>query len=113
MDQKTRKDRKDFTVAAKNIILRRHFVDQVPISELCKEHDLHVSTFYLWQKKLSEGTLGGGKTVASSREKELERKVAALEVRLVKKDGVIDKVTQEYVSQNVVLGRPERQVGCV
>jgi len=47
-----------FTQAQKFSILRRHFVDKVPVSDLCAEHKMHVSTFYLWQKKMFEGELG-------------------------------------------------------
>jgi hypothetical protein len=35
--------------------LRRHLLEQVLVSELCREHDLHPNMFYRWQKEFFEG----------------------------------------------------------
>ena len=99
-----------FTQAQKFSILRRHFVDKVPVSDLCAEHKMHVSTFYLWQKKMFEGELGDGKRQPPAREKDLERENAALKAKLAKKAGVIAEVTPEYVALKKVLGKSERSV---
>jgi len=29
-------------------ILRRHFLEKIPISDLCEEHGLHPTMFYRW-----------------------------------------------------------------
>ena len=100
----SRKERANFTQAEKAAILRRHFLDNVPVSELCAEYKIHVSTFYIWQKKMFEGGLGEGKVHVSGRERDLERKVAALEAKLSRKDAVIAEVTQEYVALKKSLG---------
>jgi uncharacterized coiled-coil protein SlyX len=42
----------------------------------------------------------------SSREQQLEKKVTALEARLVKKDEVIAEISQEYVALKKELGEP-------
>src|ERR1051326_6303053 len=34
-------------------ILRRHLLEQVPISELCEKHSLRPTVFYRWQKESS------------------------------------------------------------
>jgi transposase len=102
----SRKERCNFTLEEKATILRRHFVDKVPVSDLCEEYGMHVATFYLWQKKMFEGGLGDGSAKQSSREKDLERKVAALEARLAKKDWVIAEISQEYVALKKSLGEP-------
>jgi transposase len=99
--------RSSHTREEKALILRRHLVDKVPISDLCAEYGMHVTTFYTWQKRMFEGDLGGdGNAAHSSREKELERKVAALEARLAKKDSVIAEISQEYVALKKSLGEP-------
>jgi transposase-like protein len=36
-------------------LLRRHLLEQVPVSELCRKHDLHPNVFYRWQKEFFEG----------------------------------------------------------
>lgn len=101
-----RKERCNFTREEKANILRRHLVDKVPLSDLCAEYKMHVATFYGWQKKLFEWGLAEGSAPQSSKEKELERKVAALEARVAKKDSVIAEVTQEYVTLKKSLGEP-------
>lgn len=83
-------------------ILRRHHIDKVPVSTLCEELGFQPSVFYGWQRELFaraphalEGRRGAGR--ASSREAELERKGAALEAKLAKKDHVIAETSQEYI----------------
>src|SRR5439155_4088035 len=43
-----------FHSRGKSSILRRHFVDKVPVSELCEELGLRPTVFYRWQKELFE-----------------------------------------------------------
>lgn len=94
----------------KAAILRRHHIDKVPVSALCEELGLQPSVFYHWQRELfarapqmlANGRGGRG----SSREAELERKVAALEAKLAKKDHVIAEISQEYVDLKKELGEP-------
>jgi transposase len=45
-----RKARKNYTPVEKVAILRRHLIDRVPVSDLCDEHQLSPTLFYLWQK---------------------------------------------------------------
>ena len=42
--------RRHFTGQEKVGILRRHLVENVPVSELCEEHGIHPTLFYRWQK---------------------------------------------------------------
>jgi transposase len=51
MKQKPKRYSPDEEVA----ILRCHLQEQVPVSELCWEHDLHPNVFYRWQKEFFEG----------------------------------------------------------
>ena len=44
--------------------------------------------------------------VARPREKELEKKVTALETKLAKKDGTIVEISAEYVEPKKELGEP-------
>ena len=41
-----RRERKHYTAEEKVAILRRHLLDQVPVSELCEEHGLQPTVFY-------------------------------------------------------------------
>ena len=49
-----RKPRKNYTPVEKVAILRRHLIDHVPVSDLCDEHQLSPTLFYLWQKQFFE-----------------------------------------------------------
>ena len=54
-----RKPRKNDTPVEKVAILRRHLLDHVPVSDLCDEHQLSPTLFYLWQKQFFENGSGG------------------------------------------------------
>jgi transposase len=49
-----KKQRKHYTPEEKVAILRRHQLEQVPISELCDKHGLQPTVFYPWQKEFFE-----------------------------------------------------------
>lgn len=94
----------------KAALLKRHHIDKVPVTTICEEKELQPSVFYQWQRDLFERApqvLGNGKPGrTSSREHELEQKVAALEAKLAKKDQVIAEISQEYVDLKKELGEP-------
>ena len=48
------KQGKHYTPEEKVAILRRHLLEQVPISELCDKHGLQPTVFYRWQKEFFE-----------------------------------------------------------
>lgn len=102
-----RKPRRNFTTDQKVAILRRHFVDKVPVSALCAEYELQPSVFYDWQRHVFENLAGALQpATTTSREKELERKVETLEAKLAKKDSVIAEISEEYVALKKELGEP-------
>jgi len=91
--------------------LRRHHVKKEEISAICEEMKLAPSLFYQWQRNLFanatlavEGGAGNGKK--SAREQELEKKVAALEAKLARKDTIIAEISAEYVDLKKELGEP-------
>ena len=49
-----KKQRKQYAPEEKVGILRRHLLEQVPISELCDKHGLQPTVFYRWQKEFFE-----------------------------------------------------------
>ena len=44
------RQRRHFTVEQKVAVLREHFLDKVPVSDLCEKHGIGVTLFYSWQK---------------------------------------------------------------
>jgi len=105
----SKRTRRNHSAEQKAALLKRHLVDKVAISEICNEAGIQPSLFYYWQRQLFENagtTLGAGAKGASSRERELEAKVAQLEVKLTKKDSVIAHISEEHVKLKKELGEP-------
>ena len=115
---KEKRTRRQFTTEEKAAILKRHLVDKIPVSDLCEEHHIRPSLFYLWQRQLWEnlGAVfenGNRADRRSGREESLSRTVeqlkadlAARDAKLAKKDRVIAEVTAEYVQLKNELGEP-------
>ena len=101
--------RRQFSPEQKAAILRRHLVDKVPVSDLCDEHDIQPTLFYLWQRQafehlsaaLQDGRTqrGQAQTVATER-----ARIAALEAQLAKKDSIIAWVSEEHLALKKKLG---------
>ena len=107
----SKRKRRQFTSEQKAQVLRRHMVDKVSVSDLCDEYKIQPSVFYGWQRQLVdnlavalEATSGKHSRQLATRERQLERKVEALEARLVKKEHVIAEISEEYVTLKKELG---------
>lgn len=96
--------RRHFSGEQKVKILRQHLLEDVPVSDVCDEHDLSPSQFYRWQKKLFERGGVAFDRKKKERERKLEKKVSALEEKLEKKDEVIAEVMESHVDLKKRLG---------
>jgi transposase len=108
-----RKPRRSFTPEQKATLLARHYVEKVPVSQLCEENDLQPSVFYYWQKQLFENAPSALQPGAAAASKQLVGKIEALEQQLARKDSVIAKkdeviawVTEEHIKLKKALGEP-------
>lgn len=99
----SRQTRKPYPATEKVAILRRHLVEQVPVSDLCEQYQLQPTVFYRWQKQFFEN---GAAAFASRREDSppLEKKVAALEDKLARKNEVLSELMEEHVKLKKELG---------
>jgi transposase len=89
----------------KAALLKRHLVDKIPVSQLCNENDLQPSVFYDWLRQLLERAPAAfAAPGSSSRERQLEEKIAALEAKLARKDSIIAEVSEDYVQLKKQLG---------
>ena len=106
IDNKNETQRRRLTPEQKIAILKAHLVDQKPISDLCDQHGIQPSQFYRWQQEFFER----GSLVFESRGEKpstaLERKVTALEEKLVRKDSVLAELMEEHVALKKALGEP-------
>ena len=98
-----RKSRKHYTSQEKVALLRKHLIDKVAVSEICRQANLQPTVFYRWQQELFENG-----TAAFERGKDptapLERKLQAMKEKLARKDEVIAELLEEHVSLKKTLG---------
>lgn len=86
-----------YTPDEKVAILREHFLDQKPVSEICRAHELHVNMFYRWQKTFFEGGAAAFEKSPSGQLGRMNRQIEALEAQLVMKNEVLAEITETYV----------------
>jgi len=99
--------RRRFTAQEKVAILREHFIDKVPVSQVCDKHGLNPTAFYRWQKEFFENGAAafegkGHRTEGKTRQ--LEQRVEALQAKLVRKDEVIGELLEDHVRLKKSLG---------
>jgi len=99
-----KKERKYYTAEEKVAILRRHLVEQVPVSELCDKQGLQPTVFYRWQKEFFEnGAAAFQKKGRPDHSAEQER-IAYLEKKIQTKDEVLAELMAEHVALKKTLG---------
>jgi len=98
------KKRKYYTPEEKVLILKKHLIENVPVSDICDQHDLHPTVFYRWQKQLFENGSLAFKNQKDSRLSKLEKKVGELEEKLIKKNEVVSELMEEHVALKKSLG---------
>lgn len=104
-----RKPRKHYTAQEKIAILRRHLIEKVPVSDLCEQHGIAPTLFYRWQTELFENGAAAlerknGHSPQAAKLAAAERRVAALETKLVQKNEVLGELMEEYVAVKKTLG---------
>jgi transposase len=92
-----RKPRKNYTPVEKVAILRRHLLDHVPVSDLCDEHQLSPTLFYLWQKTFFENGPAAFERKNAAPEGHLQRTIAALRDKLQRKNEVVSELMEEHI----------------
>ena len=100
----SRKQRRPHTADEKVAILRRHYLERVPISDLCREYAIQPTQFYRWQKQFFENGAAAFAPSAKPETAPLERKLAALEEKLARKNEVLSELMEEHVKLKKELG---------
>ena len=94
----SKKGRKVYSGQQKMEILKKHLVDKEQVSDLCDDYGVAPGMFYRWQKQLFEG----GEAVFTGPRKQVEepknKRIAALEAKLSRKDEVISELMEEYIA---------------
>ena len=99
-----RKKRHNYTPEEKVIILKRHLVERIPVSDLCDEYKLQPKVFYIWQQQFFEnGAAAFAKKDDSSQLKEKKR-IQQLEEKLNRKHEVLSELMEEHIKLKKELG---------
>lgn len=100
----TKKRRKKYSADEKVAILRRHFLDKVPVSDLCEEHGLHPTVFYRWQQALFENGASAFQRDMKRDETKQAQRIEALEEKIRRKDEVVAELLADHVALKKSLG---------
>ena len=98
-----KKQRKHYTPDEKLAILRRHLLEQVPISELCDTHGLQPTVFYRWQNEFFENGAAAFQPKARPNHSAEQERIACLE-KIQTKDEVLAELVAEHVALKKALG---------
>ena len=94
------RQRRHFPVPQKVAILRLHFLEKIPVSDVCEKHDIPVTLFYNWQKQLFDNAEAAF-TVSDKRRRNdadaKDQQIAALEDKLQRKHEALSEVMEEFV----------------
>ena len=99
------KTRRKFSAQEKVAILRRHFLEKVPVSDLCDEHRLNPTVFYRWQKVFFEHGAAAFERRNGAEARRLGQQVEALHTKLAHKDEVIAEIMESHVALKKELGQ--------
>jgi transposase len=103
------RQRRNFTPEQKVALLRLHLLEKKPVSDICQEHNLSVNLFYLWQKQFFENGTAAFASTGKRRNADRDakdRKIAALEGKLQRKNEVLAELMEEHVQLKKELGEP-------
>ena len=100
------KPRRHFSGPEKVAILKRHLLENVPVSNLCDELELYPNQFYAWLKEFFENGHAvfdnGRKSKAVEDAK--ERKIEQLEAKLARKNEVMAELMEAHTVLKKELG---------
>jgi len=99
-----RKKRKNYTAQEKVVILKRHLVDQIPVSDICDEYHLQPTVFYRWQKEFFENGAAAFEKNNSRQKKAEKQRIEKLEAKLQTKNEVLSELMEEHIQLKKDLG---------
>lgn len=99
-----KKKRYNYRPEEKVAILKRHLVDQVPVSDLCDQYNLQPTVFYRWQKEFFEHGAAAFEKSRKGTKDPKEKKIEALKQKLQNKNEVLSELMEEHVKLKKNLG---------
>jgi transposase-like protein len=99
-----KKTRKHYTAEEKVAILRRHLLEQAPISSLCDEMGLQPTVFYRWQKEFFENGAAAFQAKARAAHQPQQERIEYLEKKIQTKNEVLAELMAEHVALKKSVG---------
>jgi transposase len=99
-----KKARKHYTAEEKVAILRRHLLEQVPVSKLCDEMGLQPTVLYRWQKEFFENGPAAFQAKGRSQHPAEQERIEYLEKKIQTKDEVLAELMAEHIALKKSLG---------
>jgi transposase len=79
------------------IILKKHLLEKVPISDLCDQYRLHPTVFHRWMKEFFKNAVLAFQKHTDAPSLKLEKKVAKLEGKLAQKNEVLAELMEGHL----------------
>ena len=98
------KPRRHFTPQEKVAILRRHLLEQEPVSKLCDDLGLQPTVFYRWQKEFFDNGAAAFQAKARSDHQGEQERIEFLEKKIQRKDEVLAELMAEHIALKKELG---------
>ena len=99
-----KKQRKQYAPEEKVAILRRHLLENEPISKLCDELGLQPTVFYRWQKEFFENGAAAFQQKTRPNHSAEQGRIDYLEKKIHTKDEVLAELMAEHVALKKTLG---------
>lgn len=99
-----KKTRTHYTPKEKVAILRRHLLEQEPISKLCDELGLQPTVFYRWQKEFFENGWATFEAKGRTSAQPEQERIEYLTKKIQTKDEVLAELMAEHVALKKSLG---------
>ena len=99
-----RKKRHNYMPQEKVAILKRHLLEQVPISDLCDEYQLQPTVFNRWLKEFFENGSAAFEKSNSRKKTTEEKRIQQLESKLQTKNEVLSELMEEHIQLKKDLG---------
>lgn len=100
----SKRKRRYFSPEEKVMILKKHLVEKIPVSDICDTHRIQPVVFYKWQKQFFENGAQSFQKAKNGREKKLEKQISHLSEKLHKKNEVLSELMEEHVALKKNLG---------
>jgi transposase-like protein len=97
-------ERKHYAPEEKVAILRRHLLENEPISKLCDELGLQPTVFYRWPKEFFENGAAAFEQQAQPNHSAEQERIAYLEKKIQTRDEVLAELMAEHVALKKHLG---------